>query len=51
MKSKRRIKDVYIPSRTSPTNSRKGCLCKDNTYSKKCCDGSIRAQGIGKTRA
>ena len=37
------------PSRTSPKSSRKGCLCKDNTYNTKCCDGSLRAQGIGKT--
>ena len=25
----------------------RGCLCKDNTYSIKCCDGSMYAQGIG----
>ncbi len=26
----------------------RGCLCKDNkTYSAKCCDGSLQAQGIG----
>jgi len=35
------------PSRTSPKSSRRGCLCKDGTYSKKCCDGSLQAQGIG----
>tara|TARA_R110000764_G_scaffold126020_1_gene213585 strand:- start:6970 stop:7107 length:138 start_codon:yes stop_codon:yes gene_type:complete len=35
-------------SRTSPRSSRRGCLCKDNTYSRKCCDGSLQAQGIGK---
>ncbi len=36
-------------SRTSPKNSRRGCLCKDGkTYSSKCCDGTLRAQGIGK---
>jgi len=38
-------------SRTSPKRGRRGCLCKDNTYSVKCCDGSLRAQGIGKTQA
>ena len=27
---------------------KRGCLCKDNTYSQKCCDGTLRAQGIGK---
>ena len=32
----------------SPQNSRRGCLCKDGrTYSRKCCDGSFQAQGIG----
>ena len=35
------------PSRTSPRSSRRGCLCKDGTYSKKCCDGSLQAQGVG----
>jgi len=38
------------PSRTSPQGGRKGCLCKDkDKYSIKCCDGSLQAQGIGKT--
>lgn len=38
------------PSRTSPKGGyRTGCLCKDDTYSPKCCNGSLRAQGIGKT--
>ena len=38
----------YIPSRTSPKGGRRGCLCwETNTYSVKCCDGSVRAQGIG----
>ena len=36
-------------SRTSPQGGKRGCLCKDNTYSIKCCDGSLRAQGIGST--
>ena len=31
--------------------SKKGCLCKDGTYSTKCCDGSFQAQGIGKTES
>jgi hypothetical protein len=35
------------PSRTSPKNGRRGCLCADNTYSTRCCDGSLQAQGIG----
>jgi hypothetical protein len=38
----------YIPSRTSPKGDRRGCLCwETSTYSLKCCDGSVRAQGIG----
>ena len=43
-------KDKFkTPSSTSPTGSRRGCLCDDNTYSTKCCDGSLQAQGIGVT--
>ena len=42
-----RRKYKKTPSRTSPRSSRRGCLCKDNTYSRKCCDGSLQAQGIG----
>lgn len=34
-------------SLTSPRGGSRGCLCKDNTYNVKCCDGSIQAQGIG----
>ncbi len=38
----------YIPSRTSPKGDRRGCLCwETSTYSLKCCDGSVRAQGVG----
>jgi hypothetical protein len=40
-------KDNTTPSRTSPKESKRGCLCKNNTYSTKCCDGSLHAQGIG----
>lgn len=32
---------------TSPKGGTRGCLCIDNTYSSKCCDGSLQAQGIG----
>ncbi len=45
----RRFKELFAPSRTSPKGKRRACLCKDNTYSIKCCDGSLRAQGIGST--
>ena len=37
------------PSLTSPKGNQRGCLCKDNTYKIKCCDGSLQAQGIGQT--
>jgi len=42
-----RRKYKKTPSRTSPRSSRRGCLCKDGTYSRKCCDGSLQAQGVG----
>lgn len=35
-------------SRSSPKGGKRGCLCKDGrTYSVKCCDGTLQAQGIG----
>jgi hypothetical protein len=38
----------YItPSRSSPKGGKRGCLCPNGTYSAKCCDGSLAAQGIG----
>ena len=40
-----------FPSRTSPIRSTKGCLCDDGTYKIECCDGTMFAQGIGKTEA
>ena len=43
----RRFKKFFAPSRTSPKGGRRACLCKDNTYSIKCCDGDNWAQGIG----
>ena len=36
------------PSYSSPKGGPRGCLCKDGTYSSKCCNGAMRAQGIGK---
>ena len=43
------MRDVQIPlNNASPKGSKRGCLCWDtNTYSKKCCDGSLQAQGVG----
>jgi hypothetical protein len=31
----------------SPQDSSRGCLCKNGTYSKDCCDGELLNQGIG----
>ena len=36
-------------SKVSPRGGKRGCLCKDGKYHKDCCDGSLQAQGIGKT--
>lgn len=36
-----------MKSKTSPKRGKRGCLCKDNTYSSKCCTGELSAQGIG----
>ena len=35
------------PSWSSPKGGSRGCLCPDGTYNRKCCDGSLQAQGIG----
>lgn len=36
------------PSRSSPKNGGiRSCLCPNNTYSRKCCDGFLQSQGIG----
>lgn len=37
----------YDKYTSSPKNDKRACLCKDGTYSRKCCDGSFQAQGIG----
>jgi len=36
-----------MSSKTSPKRGKRACLCKDNTYSSKCCTGELSAQGIG----
>lgn len=36
-------------SKVSPRGGKRGCLCKDGKYRKECCDGSLEAQGVGKT--
>ena len=40
-------KTKYIPSKSSPKGGKRGCLCKNGTYSAKCCNGDLQAQGIG----
>ena len=52
-----KVKTYYVPkpkfeatpSLSSPRKgNRMGCLCKNkNTYSTKCCDKTLPAQGIG----
>lgn len=35
-------------SNSSPKGNKRGCLCRDGkSYSRKCCNGSLQAQGIG----
>lgn len=47
MRIPRRRKNA-TKSRTSPKGGKRGCLCGDGkTYSSKCCDGTLEAQGIG----
>jgi hypothetical protein len=37
---------------SSPKNDRRACLCLDkNTYSRKCCNGLLIQQGIGKIQS
>tara|TARA_R110000796_G_scaffold34406_2_gene88921 strand:+ start:3374 stop:3553 length:180 start_codon:yes stop_codon:yes gene_type:complete len=38
----------FIPARASQNGGQRACLCPETlNYSRKCCDGSIWAQGIG----
>lgn len=34
---------------SSPKGGKRGCICKDGTYSSKCCNGELSEQGIGST--
>jgi hypothetical protein len=31
----------------SPIGGNRGCLCKDNTYKRECCNGGLWEQGVG----
>ena len=45
----RRDRSRYNPSRTSPRENRRACLCeKGSLYSRKCCKGNMINQGIGR---
>jgi len=44
-------KAFKTPSWSSPKGGSRGCLCPDGTYNRKCCDGSLQAQGIGRITA
>jgi hypothetical protein len=32
---------------SSPKGGKRGCLCKDGSYSSECCDGELISQGVG----
>jgi len=32
---------------SSPKGAKRGCLCKDGTYSSECCNGELISQGVG----
>ena len=34
-------------SYSSPKGAKRGCLCKDGTYSSEFCDGELISQGVG----
>ena len=52
---KRRETGIYIGptiGKSSPKNSRRGCLCLgSDTYSTECCNGDLQNQGIGSTES
>ena len=37
----------YKGRSSSPRNKKRGCLCRDGSYSRDCCDGTYFAQGVG----
>ena len=44
------IKNKIMGQKTSsPKGGKRGCICKDGTYSSKCCNGELSEQGIGST--
>ena len=53
--NQRQNSGIYLgPTRgkSSPKNSRRGCLClNSNNYSRRCCNGALMEQGIGQTQS
>ena len=43
------INKIMSNKTSSPKGGKRGCLCKDGTYSSKCCEGELSEQGIGAT--
>jgi len=41
------LKNKPTQSTASKKGGKRGCVCKDGTYHKDCCDGSLQAQGVG----
>lgn len=33
---------------SSPKDNKRGCLCKNGKYSKRCCKGKLENQGVGR---
>ena len=40
-------KQLPYKARSSRAGGKRGCICPNGTYSSRCCDGSLQAQGIG----
>lgn len=43
------MKNLGGEKRNSPRGGKRGCLCKDGNYHRKCCNGDLQNQGIGST--
>jgi hypothetical protein len=43
------INKIMGQKTSSPKGGKRGCVCKDGTYSSKCCNGELSEQGIGST--
>ena len=43
------INKIMGQKTSSPKGGKRGCICKDGTYSSKCCNGELSEQGIGST--